>query len=104
MAIVRDNPAELRYEISVGGVLAGFAEYAIDDDVITFPHTETLAGHEGQGVARQLVEFALADARARGLMVLPTCWYVSKVIADKPADYLDLVPADVRAAFNLPLA
>ena len=102
MATVRDNPAKHRYEILDGGELAGFAEYTVDADVITFPHTETLAGHEGKGIARQLVEFALADARTRGLAVLPKCWYVSKVIADKPGQYLDLVPAAARALYNLP--
>lgn len=104
MAIVRDNPAEHRYEIVDGYELAGFAEYTLDGTVIVFPHTETLPGKEGKGLARQLVEFALADARERQLTVLPRCWFVSKVIADKPGQYLDLVPADARATYNLPLA
>jgi len=103
MAIVRDNQAENRYEIADGDELAGFAEYIIDGDVISFPHTETLSGNEGRGLARQLVEFALADARERQLAVLPKCWFVSKVIADRPGEYLDLVPVDARATYNLPL-
>lgn len=104
MAIVRDNPAEHRYEIVDGDELVGFAEYRLDGDVIALPYTETLPGNRGKGLARKLVEFALADARERQLAVLPKCWFVSKVIADKPGEYLDLVPADARAAFNLPLA
>lgn len=104
MATVRDNPAQHRYEIVEGDELAGFADYTIDGDVITFSHTETLPGNEGRGVARQLVEFALTDARGRKMSVLPQCWYVSKVIADKPGEYLFLVPAAARATYNLPLA
>jgi len=104
MATVRDNTAEYRYEIVDGDELAGFADYTLDGDVITFPHTVTLPGNEGKGIARQLVEFALADARERQLAVLPKCWFVSKVIADNPGEYLDLVPADTRATYNLPLS
>ncbi len=104
MATVRDNHAQHRYEITDGDHLVGFVEYTIDGDLITFPHTETLPGNEGKGIARQLVEFALADARNRQLSVAPACWFVSKVIADKPSEYLDLVPSDIRASFNLPLS
>ena len=104
MAIVRDNPAEHRYEITEVGALNGFAEYTLEGHTITLTHTETLPGNEGKGLARQLVEFALADARERHLAVLPQCWFVSKVIGDKPGDYLDLVPVAARATFNLPLA
>ena len=102
MATVRDNPAEHRYEIAEGDELVGFADYTIHDDVITFPHTVTLPGNEGRGVARQLVEFALDDARQRQLAVVPPCWYVRNLIADQPDAYLDLVPADSRAALRLP--
>ena len=104
MATVRDNPTEHRYEIAEGDNLVGFADYTIDDNVIAFPHTVTFPGNEGRGLARQLVEFALADTRQRQLAVLPHCWFVRKVIADHPDAYLDLVPADSRAAFCLPAA
>ena len=102
MATVRDNPAEQRYEIAEGDELLGFAEYTIHGEVIAFPHTVTLPGNEGRGLARQLVEFALDDSRQRQLGVLPQCSYVRKVIADAPDKYLDLVPADARARFQLP--
>ncbi len=104
MATVRDNTAENRYEIAEEDELVGYAEYTVDGEVIAFPHTVTLPGNEGRGVARQLVEFALDDARQRRLSVLPRCWYVRKVIVDQPGNYLDLVPAESRAAFNLPVA
>lgn len=104
MATVRDNAAEQRYEIAESDELVGFAEYLFDGETIVFPHTVTLPGNEGRGLARQLVEFALDDARQRQLSVLPQCWYVCKVIADKPGEYLDLVPAHSRPAFNLPAA
>ncbi|MDP2290685.1 MAG: GNAT family N-acetyltransferase [Actinomycetota bacterium] len=103
MADVRNNSTDQRYEIVADGQLAGFVDYRLDSEAITFIHAETLPGHEGKGVARQLVEFALADARAQQLSVLPRCPYVRKVVADKTSEYLDLVPRDARAAFGLPL-
>lgn len=102
MIDIHDNAEQERYELVDDGLLAGIAEYRRNDQVIAFTHTETRAGHEGKGVARQLVEHALADARTRGLAVLPYCPYVRKVIADRPVEYLDLVPVDVRAEFDLP--
>lgn len=103
MTDIRNNPAEHRYEILVDGELAGFVDYTLDGEAITFTHAETLSGHEGKGVARQLVEFALADASAQQLAVLPRCPYVRKVIADKASEYLGLVPVAARASFGLPL-
>jgi hypothetical protein len=34
---------------------------------------------------------------------MPVCPYVRKVIAEHPEEYLDLVPSDARAEFDLPL-
>jgi len=102
MATVRDNAVEHRYEVHEGTVLAGFVTYERRDSTITFVHTETEPGHEGKGIAKQLVTTVLAEARAQGLSVLPRCPYVRKVIADNPGEYLDLVPIGARAAYGLP--
>jgi predicted GNAT family acetyltransferase len=99
---IHDNVDEQRYELVDDGLLAAIAEYRRNEQVIAFTHTETRAGHEGKGVARKLVEHALADARAQGLAVLPYCPYVRKLIVENPSEYLDLVPFDQRATFDLP--
>lgn len=99
---VIDVPAEQRFEIREDGVPAGFAEYRIVGDRITFHHTEVFDGFEGRGLALRLVDEALADVRGRGLAVLPVCPYVRRVISRAPEKYLDLVPADVRERFGLP--
>lgn len=98
---IRDDHDNARYEITLDGALAGFAEYSVQDDRITFSHTEVGASYSGRGLARDLVRFALDDAKERGLAVLPLCSYVSKVIADDPDRYLDLVPASERPRFDL---
>jgi predicted GNAT family acetyltransferase len=101
---VRDNPDRSRYEIAEGDQPAGFTEYRLTTDTIAFTHTEVDPAFGGRGLARQLVAAALADARARGLAVLPFCPYVRKVVAENAEEYLDLVPAGERARFRLPEA
>ena len=97
---VRDNPEARRFEISVDWRLAGFAQYRLAGDRITFTHTEVDDEFEGQGLARVLVTHALDDARGRGLGVLPVCPYVRRFISRNP-DYLDLVPVGARERFAL---
>ena len=50
---VRDNPEARRFEISVDGKLAGFAQYRLSGDRITFTHTEVDpdAGQSGRPTA-----------------------------------------------------
>ncbi len=95
-----DHPESHRYELAVDGDLAVVAEYRLDGDRITFTHTGTEPAHRGEGLARDLVTFALADARDRGLAVLPECPYVRKVVGEDPA-LVALVPEDERARFDL---
>jgi predicted GNAT family acetyltransferase len=97
---VADAPEASRYEISVDGELAGFAEYRLRDELITFTHTEVADAYEGQGLAGELVTHALDDARSRGLAVHPQCPYVRSFIAKHP-DYLDLVPEADRPRYDL---
>ncbi|HEX6247464.1 MAG TPA: GNAT family N-acetyltransferase [Nocardioidaceae bacterium] len=99
---VRDNPEQSRYEIQVDDELAGFGEYKLSRGRIAFTHTEIRDGFSGRGLARKLVADELADARRRGLAVLPFCPYVRRVIAKNPDKYLDLVPAEARGRFKLP--
>lgn len=102
MTTIRKVPDERRWEIHHDDRLVGLADYELDGDEVAFTHTETLPGFGGRGFAGQLVRAMLDDARAQGLAVLPFCWYVAKVIAEHPADYLTLVPDDRRAQFGLP--
>jgi predicted GNAT family acetyltransferase len=101
---VTDHDAEARYELTVDGDLAAVVEYTLRPGVIALNHTETRPGFEGHGVAGRLVREVLADARARGLAVLPFCPYVNEYIRRHPDEYLDLVPADRRERFDLPAA
>ncbi len=91
---VTDNTAASRYELHVGGELAGFVTYHIrhDSGVINLLHTEIDPRFQGAGLAGQLARATLDAARARHLSVLPTCPYIRSWIAKHP-DYADLVAA-----------
>jgi len=99
---VVDAPKRSQFEVCVGAELAGFATYRRRTGQIAFAHTLIDPRFEGQGLATRLVRTALSSARADGLAVLPFCPFVRAYIAGHPSDYLDLVPAERRAAFGLP--
>jgi predicted GNAT family acetyltransferase len=99
--MVVDVPERSRVEIRVGDEAAGFTEYRRTPGRIAFIHTSIDPRFEGQGLGSKLVRTALSNARAEGLAVLPFCPFVRSYIADHP-EYLDLVPEDMRAKFELP--
>jgi uncharacterized protein len=99
-AVVTDDEAKSRYQMTVAGELAGLLTYKRGDQVISLIHTEVEPPFQGKGLATHLARFSLDDARKRGLAVLPFCPYVNSWIKKHP-DYADLVPADRRAEFGL---
>jgi predicted GNAT family acetyltransferase len=86
---VVDNERESRYELQTEGGLA-LLDYMREDGRIALVHTEVPRRVEGRGFAARLVTAALADAKARGLQVLPMCAYVKAFIA-KHREYEPLV-------------
>jgi len=71
-SLVRDNAAAHRFEKIVDHH-AAVATYSLAGDVITFEHTVVPEALRGRGIARELVEAALASVRERGLKVVPRC-------------------------------
>ncbi len=98
---VTDVPGRSRFEVHVDGELGGFAEYRDHDGVRSFTHTEIDDAYEGRGLGSVLVRAALDAARDAGLTVLPFCPFVRDYLAKHP-EYLDLVPGNQRARFDLP--
>ncbi len=98
---VADHPQQGRFEIHVGDVLAGFAEYRPRGDRYAFVHTEIGDEFGGRGLASRLIKGALDEMRARGIAVLPYCPFVRRYI-QRHADYRDLVPVDRWAEFEIP--
>ena len=87
---IADNADRKRYEIRSDGRLAGFLRYRPAPELIELTHTEILDDFEGHGLGSRLIVFALDDARARGLAVIPTCPFVADYISRHP-DYADVV-------------
>ncbi|MGH3268614.1 MAG: GNAT family N-acetyltransferase, partial [Trebonia sp.] len=60
--VVTDNPDESRYELHVGGELAGFVRYHLRGQQITLIHTEVDPRFQGAGLATHLARYSLDDA------------------------------------------
>jgi predicted GNAT family acetyltransferase len=90
---VVDNPAELRYELEVDGVLAGIIRYRTEPGVVVLVHTDVDPAFEGRGLGGRLVAGALDDIRDRGLRVVPHCHFAAMEIRRHP-EYADLVGVD----------
>jgi predicted GNAT family acetyltransferase len=97
---VADAPDRERYEISVDGKVAGFTAYRARPGLIAFVHTEVDERQQGRGLADRLIGFALEDARARGLAVLPFCPFV-KAFIERHREFEALVPDTYREQFGL---
>jgi predicted GNAT family acetyltransferase len=97
---VVDEEEQSRYEVRIDGETVAIADYVKAPDSISFTHTETFDGHEGQGLAARMVDRALRDAREERLEVVPFCWFVAEYIG-KHREFVDLVPAGRRAEFGL---
>lgn len=86
---VKDNPAEGRFELSVGGHVAA-SYYKKTPGVITFIHTEVPQALGGQGIGTRLIRGALEAVRRDGLRVVPQCPFVAAFIRKNP-EFNDLV-------------
>jgi uncharacterized protein len=98
---VVDVPERSRFEVLVDREIAGYSEYRRRPGLIAIIHTLIDPRFEGQGLASRLVREVLSEARSEGRSVLPFCPFVRGYIAGH-TEYLDLVPQDMRATFELP--
>ena len=97
---VADAPERDRYELSVDGEVVGSSIYRTRPGLIAFVHTEVDERFEGQGLGDRLIRFALEDARARGLAVLPFCPFVNAFI-ERHREFEALVPDTYRKQFGV---
>ena len=90
-----------RFEIYSDEELAGFADFKIENQVISYTHTEIDPKFGGQGLGSQLIKEALDEALEQNLEVAPYCSFVSAYIKKNSEKYLHLVPEGLRAEFDL---
>jgi predicted GNAT family acetyltransferase len=97
---VVDQPGAGRFEVLVDGEVAGYAEYRRTRTAVSLVHTVVDPAFEGRGLGSVLARGALDATREWGLPVLPYCPFIRRYVQRHP-EYLDLVPADRRAEFEL---
>jgi predicted GNAT family acetyltransferase len=97
---VVDDKEQSRYEVRVDGETVAIADYVKQPGTVSFTHTETFAGHKGEGLAGRMIERALRDAQAEDLQVVPFCSFVADYIGSHE-EFRDLVPEDRRSEFGL---
>jgi predicted GNAT family acetyltransferase len=88
---IRRNDEAGQYEIvDAEGKVIALTQFRVRGDHVVMPHTESDPAHKGEGLAAQVVTFALDDIRASGRTVVPTCPFVKHFIETHP-EYQDLV-------------
>ena len=100
IAILKNDELN-RFEIYSDGELAGFAEFKVSNQMISYTHTEIDPKFGGQGLGSQLIKEALDEALNQNLEVAPYCSFVSAYIKKNSEKYLDLVPKSGRNLFDL---
>lgn len=98
---IRDNVERHRFEIDLGDGSFAFAEYNLIPGKIMFTHTEVPKAHEGKGLGSALIRHGLAEARERGLKVIPICPFFAAYM-QRHSDVQDLLDDTWRTRFGLP--
>jgi predicted GNAT family acetyltransferase len=65
--------------------VVGTLSYRRSEGQIYFASTVVDPSHRGRGLAAQLVERAVRDARDEGVRITTGCWYVEDWLAAHPA-------------------
>jgi predicted GNAT family acetyltransferase len=76
---IHHDPGQ-RFWLEQDGEVAYLAYRRLDAATVDYASTWTPPPLRGRGVASRLVEHALAWAREQDLTVIPSCWFVRKVM------------------------
>jgi predicted GNAT family acetyltransferase len=75
--VLAHEPDARRYTLKLNDQLAASADYVIDGESILFTHTFTVPTRRGEGLAGDVVAFAVDDVEANTtLRIVPMCSYV----------------------------
>lgn len=85
-----DNKEKNKFELFVNEKVGGEIDYEIQDSKLIINHTGVREEHEGKGLARKLVDFAVIYARENSFKIVPVCPYV-KLVMERNKDYQDLL-------------
>lgn len=96
---IRDNAERHRYELPVAGEVA-VVTYNLSDRNLMITETLVPVALEGQGIASRLAKHVIADARDRGLLLLPVCPFFSAYLQKHP-EHADVVHPTYRGILGL---
>jgi predicted GNAT family acetyltransferase len=83
--VLAHEPDASRYALYIDGQLAALADYRVQGNAVSFFHTFTQPSRRGQGLAGQVVRFAMDDVEAtNNRAVVPDCWYVENWFTKHP--------------------
>lgn len=98
-ADIRDNAEAKRYELPLGAEVA-VVTYNLSPPNLMITETLVPVAFEGQGIASRLAKHVLADARERGLLVLPVCPFFAAYLQKHP-EWTDVVHPTYRQILGL---
>lgn len=87
---ITHNPTTQRFEVVVDGLTAFLSYELRDDGVRDYNHTIVPPALGGRGLGSALVKFALEDARAAQLRIVPSCSFVAAYVQRHP-EYADVL-------------
>lgn len=87
---IEHDPTGRRFVTDLPSGTALLAYAPVGERVVDFYSTYVPPPERGRGVAGRLVEAGLAWARAEGVRIIPTCWFVAQWIRAHP-EHADLV-------------
>ena len=76
----KDNNKSIAYD---GNLKVGECDYIEENDVWNILHTEVSTSHQGQGIARKLVDCVIENAKIYNIKVVADCSYANKVLESK---------------------
>ncbi|MBU1346613.1 MAG: N-acetyltransferase [Alphaproteobacteria bacterium] len=98
-AEIRDNADQHRYELPVDGDVA-VVTYNLSGHNLMITETLVPEALEGQGIASRLAKHVIADARARGLVILPVCPFFSAYFQKHP-EHAEVVHPTYRGILGI---
>ena len=82
---IEHHPESRRFSTTVDGCTASLDYRRVSDTVLEYSRTFVPVEIRQRGIAKTMTVYALEYAAARGLKVIPSCWFVAKIMQEDPA-------------------
>jgi predicted GNAT family acetyltransferase len=96
---ITDNADQHQYELPVEGDVA-VVTYNLSEPNLMITETLVPVPLEGRGIASRLAKHVIADARERGLVILPVCPFFAAYFQKHP-EHTDVVHPTYRTILGL---